>query len=307
MKLGIAVVYLFGEQNERLLDLHLSMIEKHTQVPYTIYGGVNRLRPQYVERLERYPEVRICRCPETDLRRGEEHAFYLDHLIKMALQDGATHIVTFHLDSFPIRDGWAGDLANKLSDTCVFATIDRINTACLFFHRSFFLQHRPKLRPSVEERASLQYRQYIREWDPLEHSGVGYGFKAYCEGLSWHYLKLSGRLDEAYVHGLIHDDVVFHLGGATVLGESPPPVLGVMNGHRYSALLDKALQAMESIIPVRGRRFLGAHFRAPVEHLVERPQAGARRSQLDRARQLLLEEMGLDGWNGKREDMMREM
>jgi hypothetical protein len=297
MKLGIAVVYLFGEQNERLLDLHLAMIEKHTRVPYTIYGSVNRLRPQYVQRLERHPEVRICRCPATDLRRGEEHALYLDHLIGMAAQDGATHIVTLHLDSFPIRTGWAGDLASKLSDSCVFATLDRINTACLFFHREFFLQYRPRLRLSVEERVSPQYRQYIQDWDPLEHSGVGYGFKAYSEGLSWHYLKLSGRLINTNVHGLTHGDLMFHLGGATVLGESPPPALGLMTGRRYSALLDRALHAMESIISVRGRRFLGAHFRVPMEHLVERPQAASQRSQLDQARQQMLDEIELNRWD----------
>jgi hypothetical protein len=291
MKLGIDVVYLFGEQNEALLDLHLSMIEKHTQVPYTIYGSVNRLRSEYVERLERYPQVRICHCPETDLRRGEEHAFYLDHLIEMAAHDGATHIVTLHLDSFPIRTGWAGDLAGKLSDACVFTTIDRINTACLFFHRDFYLRYRPKLRLSVEERATGQYKQYIEECDPLQHSGIGYGFKAYQEGLSWHYLKLTARLDEANVFGLVHGDMVFHLGGATVLGESPAPVLGVLEGPGYARLLDRALAAMDSIVPLRARSFLGTRLKGPVEHLVERPQAGLQRSQLEQARRRLLEDL----------------
>jgi hypothetical protein len=209
----------------------------------------------------------------------------------MAAQDGATHIVTLHLDSFPIRTGWAQDLAGSLSDSCVFATIDRINTACLFFHRGFYLSYRPNLRPSVEERASPRYKQYVQEWDPLQHSGIGYGFKAYSEGLSWRYLKLSARLDEANVFGLVHGDLVFHLGGATVLGESPPPALGIMKGSSYSALLDKALHMMESVIPVRGRRFLGVHFKSQFEHFVERPQAASRRSQLDRARQQLLEDV----------------
>ena len=291
MKLGIAVVYLFGEQNEMLLDLHLSMIKKHTEVPYTIYGSVNRLQPEYTRRLQEHPEVRICHCPETDLRRGKEHAFYLDHLIEIAVQDGATHIVTLHLDSFPISTCWAGKLADRLSPSCVFATIDRINTACLFFHREFYLQYHPRLRLSVEELASPQYKQYMQEWNPIQHSGIGYGFKAYSEGLSWHYLNPPAQLDDVNSFGIVYDDLVFHLRGATMVGEFPPPALGIMKGHSYSALLDKALHGMKSVIPVRGQRFLRAHLPAPMEHFVDRPQAESRRSQLEQARQQLLEDL----------------
>ena len=69
MKLGIAVVYMVSERNERLLDLHLSQIEKNTTIPYTIYACVNHLLPQFLPKLEQNPRVTICPC-EPYVARG---------------------------------------------------------------------------------------------------------------------------------------------------------------------------------------------------------------------------------------------
>lgn len=288
MKLGIVVVYLFGEQNEALLDLHLGQIEKHTQVPYTIYGSVNRLSPERRQKLERYSQVRVCECPATHLRGGEEHAFYLDRLVEFAIQDGVSHVVSLHLDSFPVRSGWAKELAGRLSATCVLATIDRINTACLFFHREFFLQHRPTFRLPVDELASREFKEYIQEWDPLRHSGIGYGFKAYSEGLSWSYLKLSAEVTVPNSFGRVYDDLVFHLRGATFLGERPGPALDILQGRKYSSFINRAYNSSNTILPVRVRGFLKNQLKSTIEQLVHRPRAGSRKPQLEQAREQLL-------------------
>lgn len=234
MKLGIAVIYLVSEKNESLFDLHLKQIEKHTQVPYTIYGSANRLLPGFRQRLKQHPRVKICDCPTTDLRGAAEHSYYLEQLVKMAIEDGASHVVTLHVDSFPIRSGWAEELADKLSDSCVFATLDsyeRINTACLFFQRDFYLNYHPKFLLSESESARPECEQFFRLMNIYKsHSGNGYGFKAYSEGLTWYYLLDSTNSEVYDAHGRIYDDMIFHLIGAVRIGDD----IGVVrNGDKH--------------------------------------------------------------------------
>ena len=217
MKLGIVVVYLVSEKNEKLLDLHLSQIERHTTVPYTVYGSINRLLPKFRHKLKSNPRAKVCEYPVTDLRDVEEHSFYLEHLVRTAIEDGSSHIVTLHVDSFPIRSGWAEELAGKLSESQIFATPSYgAYTACLFFHRDFYLKCHPTFLLSEADRSSPKYKQFCREFRHLPHSGMGYLFKAYLEGLSWYPLTESNRGDSRYVFiSSIYDDLIFHLGTAT--------------------------------------------------------------------------------------------
>ena len=106
MKLGILVVYLVAEEDERLLEIHLSQIEKTTSVPFRIYAAANRLLPRLRERIENLPYVSIYEFPTTTLRGSHEHAYYLDRLAETAVADGASHICTLHVDSFPVCAGW---------------------------------------------------------------------------------------------------------------------------------------------------------------------------------------------------------
>lgn len=216
MKLGILVVYLVSKENAPLLDLHLRYIENYTQVPYTIYASMNRLLPELREKLEQHPKVKICECPTTELRDIEEHSYYLDRLAKTAVDDGATYLVTLHVDSFPVREDWVAVLTSKLTASCALATIRRIDTGCLIFHRDFWLQFHPTFYPTPVERATPRFAQFSRDHDLIVHSGMGYCYRAYCEGLTWKYLQETNKGGNT-IHGALYDDIIFHLMGANRL------------------------------------------------------------------------------------------
>ncbi len=222
MKLGIAVVYLVSEENEKLLDLHLDYIDKHTTVPYRIYGSSNRLLPKYRQRLERHPHVEVCDCEPTELRGLYEHAYYLEKLVRRAVDDGATHVAVFHVDSFPIRSGWAEELAAKLDERCVLLAAmndekreRRPNTCFMLFERDFYLEHRPTFVAADEIFETEEYEHYVEEFPHrARDSGIGYGFTIFRAGLTWHPLAKSNRAGEDSFFGTIHGDLIFHLGAA---------------------------------------------------------------------------------------------
>jgi hypothetical protein len=178
MKLGIIAVYLLAEDDDKLLDLHLDQIRRHTSAPYTIYAGANRLLPKFIARLQERPEVRICSLDSTDQRNAAENAFYLEQLVKIAINDGATHLVTMHPDSFPIRDGWVEEFDHR-AGTGLAALDSGPYTACLFLTRDFYLDHQPHFLLSDAEYASTMYREFSKHHAHLLHSGIGYIFRAF--------------------------------------------------------------------------------------------------------------------------------
>jgi hypothetical protein len=221
VKLGIVVVYLVGPEDGDLLDLHLDQIERLTEVPYVIYGSANRLEPQFRERLAARSDVEIVDCPTTALRGYEEHAYYLEKLIRHAVGDDATHVVLLNVDSFPVRRGWAREMIDHLSPTCVLSAVMRVENddhkphpSGLIFSREFWLEHRPTILLSDEELQSPEFARYREEVDVIVDTGIGYGFKLWQEKLGWHPLVRSNQTEDHYIIGSIYGDVVFHLGGA---------------------------------------------------------------------------------------------
>lgn len=291
MNLGIIVVYMVREGNGPIFDFHLKAIEKYTSVPYTIYGSVNRLLPAFRHQLEINPRVKTYELPYPAFRGAQEHSYYLEQLIQRAIDDGVSHIVTLHVDSFPVRHGWSEELAGKLSGSCALVTIARKNfliqnTACLFFHRNFYLTYKPTFHLSEEELTSPQYQQFCRK---VPHhagdSGFGYVFKAYSQGLSWKTLqKTSLEIDARSLSTIRHDfgciygDLIFHLEGSFRLPESLGKkwVLAKLNlsqlFHRLNERLNPMLPKKISTY-IRRRLVRGANASYVRREFLKDPQA----------------------------------
>jgi hypothetical protein len=206
MRLGIIVTYLFSSETEFLLPLHLGQIRKFTDVPYTIYGSVNRLESQFRSQLAPFAEVRPCEFPQTEFRQGEEHGYYLDGLAKIAIEDGSTHLVTLHLDSFPISSGWAAKLKALTDETGTCVVAEGNFSACLFFTREFYLRYQPKFRGTFR---GFSYERFLKRNRLKNHSGVSFLYVCFLNHLRCHYLP--SRQSE---QGEILGGSIFHLIGA---------------------------------------------------------------------------------------------
>lgn len=285
MKLGIAVAYLFGAELEPLFDLHLSQIEKCTQIPYFIYCSVNRLTPKQRQRLTQYKQIQAVELPPTELRGMQEHSYYLDRLIRIAVDDGATHVATLHLDSFPIRVGWIEELAARLTDTCVIATVDRINTACLVFGRDFYLSHSPTMLVSEPIQATPGFRNYIQMYNPVRHSGIGYGFAAFAKNLSWYYLPLTSNHND---YGRIYDDMIFHLAGTIRIRPNTPPGTDTTPSLLSRGFIRAAFVG-SMFIPWYFRSRLRTRYARWVDHLIDQPNNALERPHHDTVMRDLLQ------------------
>ncbi len=296
MKLGIAVVYVVREGNERLLDLHLDSIRRHTGVPYVIYAGANRLAAGMRETLRRRPEVRILGLPVTALRTSEEHAFYLERLIAAALDDGVSHVAVFHVDSFPIRPGWAQETAAALLERRPFAAAVRDThwdykpfTAFMLMQSEFLRRWRPRFLLDGEERRSAAYRRYRRRFPHHPDSGVGFGFLAHREGLEWLPLERSNRGEDHAHFGSIYGDTVFHLGAAAWRRKDFPGSRGPTGLLDLRARLGPALGR---VLPAEARAWLKRVMSRAVPALDIEAKYAANEAAFEAVRQQLLADPG---------------
>ena len=240
MKLGIIVVYLVSDDNEKLLEIHLNKIKENTTSSFNIYAAVNMLQPQFIEKLKQYDFVKQIFCEKyidqnEEAREVKEHSHYLEQLIKIAIDDGMSHIAIMHPDSFPIKVGWEKYLANKLSKPYVLVSIFPIMSSCIFFHRRFYSQYKPSLLLNEKERSSPQWilcQQSIKDIN-IVGCGIGYGYKTYLENLGWHRLEKTNKGEFSLYHGFVFDDVIFHLGTASKYIDRQMSGYGEFKFYRY--------------------------------------------------------------------------
>jgi hypothetical protein len=228
VKLGIVVVYLVSEDNEKLLDIHLEKIKENTASPFAVYAGTNMLLQQFVDKLKKYPFIKICDCtrykgPNEERRGAKEHSHYLEQLIKTAIGDDVTHIAIMHPDSFPIKVGWEKYLARKLSESCVLVSIFPQMSACSFFNRDFYNKYKPNLLPYTHEELSSSWINFQKanQATNLIETGMGYGYRIYLEKSVWYKLKRTNKGEYHCHFGSIFDDLVFHLGSAAEYQSRP--------------------------------------------------------------------------------------
>ncbi len=248
MKLGILVVYLVSDRMGPLLDLHLRKIEECTDVPYTIYGSVNRLQAEYrrildgrrdvktfeitpayeeTEESERYVTGLVGRVAAT------ENGYYLDRLVDLAIADGATHLCTLHVDSFPVQPGWVDHLLARTRDSVPVAAMLRAENgdtmlpmpACLFSTREFVEAAQPRLTITPETEAHPEWPPFLERYGDEFDTGFGYAFALYRLGLGFAPLRRSNLRNDHYLFAGVYDDVVFHLGAAARIDAGDPRVV----------------------------------------------------------------------------------
>jgi hypothetical protein len=223
MKLGIVVVYLLREGDERFLEIHLDYILKYTNCPYRIYGVPLRLSDKALHILESSKMVTLCDCEPTNERGGTENTHYLVQLIDHAIKDQCTHLALFHVDSFPIRPDWAQRMLGKMEQGFSLVAIRRDedsdykpHSSFMFFPASYYLDYHPKFRLTSEETNDVSYMAYWKEFPHIWDTGHGIGFNLYMNHLPWHPLLRSNRHEDHPTLVGIYEDTIFHFGTANI-------------------------------------------------------------------------------------------
>jgi hypothetical protein len=216
VKLGLVVKYAGGAEHGPLIDLHFGMIEKHTGVPFFVYGSVDRddARTRRIAGSRSY--VRLFEPPPARSNAIEDHSNALEPLIRRAVDDGSAYVCVLHQDSFPFRSDWVRRLSEAVARPGIaFATVERIGTACLFFSRKFYTEFKPALLARDGEEHDARFSRFLAESGALAHSGTGYAYRAFQEGMRW---EILGRTSTGAFCGEIYGDMIFHLGGAVRIG-----------------------------------------------------------------------------------------
>lgn len=216
MKLGIIIVYVFEDAMQPMFDLHIDRIRAHTRRPFRIYAAGHKLPPAQRAHVEGVPEIYLpnMNLPLEVLNRGTrvEHSFCLAQLADIAIEDSCTHIISMHLDSFPLEDGWVEAFISPIDkgEVVVTSIVPNGYSAGLCWRRDFHLERRPPMLVSESEREGLEFRRFVEEFPNYDHveTGLGVIFTAWQRGLGW---RRIGTDEDRKIYG----GILFHMVGAT--------------------------------------------------------------------------------------------
>ncbi len=223
MKLGIACVYFFRDEDAWILDLQLDFIERTTDVEFVVYAAATRLQEPLRKKLAARPFVTLVDMPDFDGVGGPEHGFFLTHLVRHAANDGCTHVCTLDCDSFPVSRGWPSSLIAQMgSDYEVSAVFRAENMDKDLPHPcgAFMTADIAKIEglqfwPSDETQTSDDFKTYLKETDQRFDTGIGLGFSLWKAGKPWLKLLRSNKRDMHFIMAGIYGSVFFHLGASS--------------------------------------------------------------------------------------------
>ena len=283
----LVVYYLSSDDDLPILDLHLDRIERHTRVPFRVYGAANRATPAVRARLADRSWLQVCEIEPTELRGSREHAFYLDALMARARADGADRIVTFDVDSFPIDDAWLEVMGTAAGSSGVAGILRVENGDTVLPHPSgllvpteFLDRYSPSFSPDSDR--TPEFRRFLHSTGQAGDTGLGFAYALWSHQLEWGRLLRSNAVDVHPIIAGIYADSVFHLAGVA-RGSMFRRDLAASRVHRTTAPLER--------LPLRGSlgraksRALAA-VRAPAERVL----GDRNRVVFQRARAALLED-----------------
>ncbi|MBO6503986.1 MAG: hypothetical protein JJ850_17290 [Kordiimonadaceae bacterium] len=223
LKVGIACVYFFRDEDAWILDLQLDFIERTTDVDFTVYAAAKRLQPELKEKLASRHFVTLVEMPEFDGIGGPEHGFFLSHLVRRAANDGCTHVCTLDCDSFPVSKGWPRALIQEMGTDYEVAAVFRAENMdkdlphpCgAFFTRDIALLDGLQFWPDDHIQTTSEFKKYMRDTGQRFDTGIGLGFSLWHAKKTWLKLLRSNTHELHYIMAGVYDSIFFHLGASS--------------------------------------------------------------------------------------------
>lgn len=268
MNLGILVIYLVDEDNERLLDIHLDYLNQYTQSPFKIYAGINLLLPKFKRKLAKYNFIKTFDLdpyigPDDPQRGTKEQSYYLEQLIEIAHKDGITHIAIMHPDSFPIKYGWESYFENLQKQGCSLISNYPAMSACMVFEVDNYVKSNLSLLPKTEELVSESWKNFqdLNKTPHIIETGMGMAFQIEQKKQTWYKMKRTNQNNYHDYFAGIFDGRIFHLGSASEY--KTRPVRDYDNKSLLHKIRRKTANILPTIIKEKLKSNLPEHFLFP--------------------------------------------